>query len=327
LIFFNLNPIFSRNKARTNQKQGAQRMKSLKSMMDNIQKSIEERQQREVQEDQELQDKKKIERLQKEKNNLIQLDLWANNVRGVPNSILRGSLFAAIQPKYARYVESEIIHESENIKVKYTGKRLTQTDLDVWECALHVARLQNLGNKIEITEHAFLKELGRKTTKYEYEWLRKTFERLCASCVSITHNKLTYGGSLIEQYYCNEETGHYVLIVNSKIGRLYEGSRATWIQWDERQKIGKRKPLAQWLHGYISSHAKWYPHKVETIRDYSGSETKEVRFFKKALIQALEHLQSIDIIRSYRIDEKNLVYIERPPSKTQQKYLEERKAN
>lgn len=299
-------------------------METIEKMMANIQRGIQERQAQQEQEEKDKIKKIEEERIHKEKNNLVQLDVWANNVRGVPNSILRGSLFAAIQPKYARYVESEILHESENIKVKYTGKRLTQTDLDVWEGALHIARLQNLGNKIEITEHAFLKELGRKTTKYEYEWLRKTFERLCASCVSITHNNLTYGGSLIEEYYFNEETGRYVLIVNSKIGRLYEDSRATWIQWNERLKIGTRKPLAQWLHGYISSHAKWYPHKVETLRDYSGSETKVLRYFKKALVEALGHLKNLELIKDFRIDEKNLVHIDRPPSRAQQKHIDDK---
>ena len=267
-------------------------------------------------------DQEMKEREHREKNNLIQLDLWANNQRGVPNSLLRGPLFAAIQAKDSEYCERKTLHDSSNIKIVYTGKRLTQIDLDVWECALHVARLQNLGNRIEITEYSFLKELGRKATKYEYEWLRNTFSKLCASCVEITHENLTYAGSLIEEYYHDEELERYVLIVNPKLARLYEGNRASWIQWDERQKIGKRKPLAQWLHGYISTHAKWYPHKVETIRDYSGSKTRVVRFFKKRLLDALEHLQTLGLIKSYRIDEKNLVHIERLLSKAQQKHIE-----
>lgn len=264
---------------------------------------------------------KESERLFKEENNLIQLDFWANNQRGVPNSMLRSSLFAATQSKNSRYCEQELLHESDKIKVVYTGKRLTQTDLDVWECALHVARLQNLGDRVDITEYEFLKVLGRKATKYEYEWLKRTFAKLCACCVEITHDNLTYGGNLIRNFYRDEKTGRSVLMVNSEMGRLYEESRASWIQWDERQKIGKRKPLAQWLHGYVASHAKWYPHKVETLRDYSGSETKEVRKFKQNLVKALDHLLSLDLIKGYRIDEKNLVHLEKIPSKAQQKYL------
>lgn len=271
------------------------------------------------------QDEVMQERIHRENNNLVKLDLWANCQRGVPNSILRGSLFAATQNKNARYCEQELLHESDSIKVVYTGKRLTQTDLDVWECALHLARLQNLGNKVEITQYAFLKELGRKATKQEYNWLKKIFAKLCACCVEITHNNLTYGGNLIQSFYRDEKTGNSVLIVNSEIGRLYEGGRATWIQWEERQKIGKRKPLAQWLHGYISSHAKWYPHKVETLRNYSGSETKEVRKFKQNLSFALEYLLSLNLIQSFRVDENNLVHIERPPNKAQQKHLERKK--
>lgn len=300
-------------------------MKSLDGTLAGLQKSFEERQQREAQEAQEQQNKKEIERLHNEKNNLIQLDLWANNVRGVPNSVLRGSLFAATQGKNARYCQRETLHENESVKIVYTGKRLNQSQLDVWECALHLARLQNLGTKIDFTEHSFLKNMGRSTGKNDYEWLKDTFAILGACWIEITHKNLTYCGSLIEECYRDEETGRGVLVVNSKIARLYEDNRATWIQWDERQKIGKRKPLAQWLHGYLSTHAKWYPHKVETIKDLSGSETKNTKHFKANLLNALQHLKSIEIIKNYRVDEKNLVHIERPPNKAQQKHLEEKR--
>lgn len=264
------------------------------------------------------------ERLFKEENNLIQLDFWANNQRGVPNSILRGSLFAATQGKNARHCKRELLHETESIKVIYTGMRLNQSDLDVWECALHLARVQNLGNRVDLSEYGFLKAMGRRTGKSDHEWLKNTFAKLTACCVEINHNGLTYGGSLVQNFYRDDQTDRCVLIFDPKIARLYEGNRASWIQWDERQKIGKRKPLAQWLHGYIASHAKWYPHKVETIRDYSGSETKEVRFFKKRLIDALKHLGNLNLIEDYRIDEKNLVHIKKIPSKAQQKYLTEK---
>jgi len=263
------------------------------------------------------------EREYKEKNNLIKLDLWAHCQRGVPNSILRGSLFAAIRQS-SRYYKRELLHQSENIQVVYTGQRLTQSDLDVWECALHLARVQNLGHKIDLTEHGFLKSMGRKTGKSDHEWLKDTFAKLTACCVEITHNGLTYGGNLVQDFYRDEETERCVLIINPKIARLYEGNRASWIQWEERQKIGKRKPLAQWLHGYISSHAKFYPHKLGTLRECSGSETKELRKFKQNLNNALEHLKSLELIKDYRIDEKNLVHIDRPPSKAQQKHLEKK---
>lgn len=258
------------------------------------------------------------ERVYREKNNLIKLDNWANCQRGVPNSVLRSSLFSVIQPKDVWQCEDLILHESETLTIKYTGKRLTQADLDVWECALHLSRSQNLGNKIEITEYAFLKELDRKTTKQEYSWLRKILRNLIACCVEIKHQGLVFNGSLIHNVYREESTGRTMMSINPEIARLFEGG-ATWINWEERQCIGRRRPLAQWLHGYISSHAKWYPHKVATLRDYSGSETKEEREFKRALKNALGHLLSLNLIKSYRIDDKNLVHIDRPPSRSQQK--------
>ena len=295
-------------------------MKTLDNMLENLKQSFENKQQREAEE-------LKQERYKQEESNLIQLPLWPEAVRGVPNSILRGSLFAAIQGKNARQCKRELLHESDNLKVIYTGTRLNQSDLDVWECALHLARLQNLGNKIDLTEHSFLRSMDRRTGKSDHEWLKDTFAKLTACCIEITHNERTYGGSLVQNFYRDEKSGRCVLIIDPKIARLYEGNHSTWIQWKERQRIGKRKPLAQWLHGYILSHAKWYPHKVATLRDYSGSETKLLKKFKQNLINALEHLESLQLIKSFSIDDKNLVYIERPPSMAQKRHLDTKKAD
>ena len=291
-------------------------MKAIKDGMESLLKSMQQTKQR--QEEEEMQ---QLE--ERESAKLIQLPVWPEMTRGVPNSILRGSLFAAIHGRYAKHCKREILHDSSKMKIIYTGERLTQSDLDVWKYALHIARQQCLGHKIYITERNFLKEIGRATGKANHQWLKGVFAKLVACCVEINHEGKTYGGSLVDEFYREEASGKVVLIINPKIARLYDAGH-TYIQWEERRKIGSLKPLALWLHGYIATHAKWYPHKVETLRDLSGSETRELRFFKKSLKQALEHLENISLIKNYRIDEKNLVHIERDPTKSQKKHLEEK---
>ena len=49
----------------------------------------------------------------------------------------------------------------QGIDILYTGPRLDQSDLDVWQGALHLARLAPLGNRIEFTEKSFLRLIGR----------------------------------------------------------------------------------------------------------------------------------------------------------------------
>lgn len=245
----------------------------------------------------------------KESAQVIHLPFWPDDARGVPNSVLRGSLFAAIQERHAKHVSREVLHDSKSLKIVYTGVRLTQTDLDVWELALHISRKQKLGNRIYFTEHSFLKQLGRKSnSKQEYEWLKKTIARLKATSVEITHDGKTYGGSLVDGFFREEESGRYCIEINPRIARLFD-SGYTLIDWNERQLLGKRRPLAQWLHGYISSHKVWVPHKVETVKKYSGSTTKELKKFKQSLVTALELLKSKNLIKGFRVDSDNFVHI------------------
>lgn len=253
-----------------------------------------------------LKEEKELEKLEEAK--VIQLPLWPDGARGVPNSSLRGSLFAAIQGRYAKYVKNLILHDTGSLKITYTGMRLTQSDLDVWGYALHLARKQNLGYKVFFTERAFLKGLGRATGKSQYAWLKSALSRMGATTVSITHNESTYMGSLIQESYKDDATGRYCVVINPKIARLFDAGY-TLLDWEQRKIIAK-KPLAQWLHGYISSHKNWVPHKVETIKNYSGSETREIRFFKKSLKEALDLLLKNSMISGYFIDKDNMLHVD-----------------
>lgn len=292
-------------------------------IMDTLEGTI-EKLQNSIKQKKELIEEEEMRQLEKrEKAKLIQLPIWPEMVRAVPNSVLRGSLFAAIHGRYAKQCKREVLHNSEQLKIVYTGERLTQADLDVWEYSLHLARQQCLGHKIYFSERSFLKGLGRNTGKKDHEWLKNVFAKLGASWTEISHNGKTYCGGLLEEAYRDDDTDNYVLIINPKMARLYDAGH-TYIQWEERQKIGNLKPLALWLHGYIGTHAKWYPHKVKTLKDLSGSETRQLKHFKQSLKTALDHLKKLKIINDFRIDEKNLVYLTRDITKSQQKYLEEK---
>ncbi|AGR71126.1 trfA family protein [Burkholderia pseudomallei MSHR303] len=84
-----------------------------------------------------------------------QLPLWPEPMRGVPNGVLRSALFGAIKRGKRRYMERESIACVSGVSIVYTGPRLDQSDLDVWEGALHLARVAKLGNRIDFTEKIF----------------------------------------------------------------------------------------------------------------------------------------------------------------------------
>ncbi len=195
--------------------------------------------------------------------------------------------------------------------------QLDQSDMDVWEQALHLARQHPLGTRCEFTAHGFLKSLGRATGKKDHERLKRIFRRLGGCLVEITVSGKTYFGSLLEGYR-DEDTGRYRLEINPKLKALYDAGW-TAVDWQQRQEL-RRKPLALWLHGFLASHAEPYPLKVETLYRLSGSQTKEVWKFKQNLRKALDELKSVEAVTGYEFD-GGLVFIEKTPSGSQKKHL------
>jgi hypothetical protein len=249
---------------------------------------------------------------------VILLPVWPDAARGVPNGVLRSALFGAIRRGRRKALDGEIIPAADGITIRYTGWRLDQSDLDVWEYAVHLARVLPLGEKIYFSANAFLKAINRDTGLSQHEWLKKVFRRLTASAVEITINSKTYMGPLIHDCYRDEDTGRYVIVLNPQFLRLY---REGWtqIEWDERLAL-KGQPLAQWLHGFYSTHAEAFPMKVETLHRLCGSEAERMDHFRQELREALEHLARA-AGWTWEIDRNDLVYVKRQPSRSQQKHL------
>lgn len=247
---------------------------------------------------------------------IIQLPLWSEDKRGTPNSALRGSLFSAIHGNQRKILYRKLICDEPNLKIIFTGKQLDQSDLDVWEMVLHMARQQDLGTYIYFTARGFLKSLGRNIGKTDHEWLKDSLERLVESTIKITHDGYTYADNMIS-FAREEETQRYKLSLNPAISKLFLAGW-TGINFEDRQKIGKR-PLALWLHGYISSHVKIYPTKTETYHRLSGSNNSCMRDFKRHLKNALEHLKKLKLIQDFSF-ESDLVNVHNIPTNLQLKH-------
>lgn len=261
------------------------------------------------------------EPMKEKKGELVQLPLWAEATRGTPNSFLRGALFAAIQGKEREYLKGELLASRDGMKIRFTGMQLDQSDLDVWEQAAELARSHPLGNVCHFHIHAFLKALGRDTGKAQHEWLKDAFRRLMSSGVEITHGRYTYGGSLLE-FTRDDMADVYVLQLNPKILSLY---KAGWsaIDWETRQKL-RRKPLALWLHGYLSSDAENFDTKVETIHRLSGSKNSCLRDFKRKLGVALADLEAATEGSMGGTVGGELVQFKRLPTASQGRHLSKR---
>jgi len=253
----------------------------------------------------------------------VQLPIWPEAVRAVPNGFLRSALFGAIRKGRRRYMQGEQIAAVNDIEIKYTGQQLDQGDLDVWESVLHAVRLQSLGNKCRVTSYQILKALGKTDTGKNRVVLQTRIERLRATAVTIKQGRYSYIGGLIDEAYKDEETQQWVIVLNPKLRTLFAADSFTQIEWSIRRDLDGHQ-LAQWLHGFYASHAQPYPVKIETLHRLCGSEAVVMSDFAKKLRAALDDVARACAAHnehfSYAIHD-DIVYVEKTPSASQRRHL------
>ena len=252
----------------------------------------------------------------------LSLELWPNSVRSVPNAVLRGSLFT-VSKQRATAKKRELLAAVDGIEIRFKGERFNQSDLDLWEMLLHLARLQPLGNQVEFSAYALLKELGRGVSGRDHEELKEAIARLRGGVVEITWLKegakgRTFGGGLLADYYRDEATQRYVVVFDQKMLSLYEGGY-TYVNWEQRKALGSNS-LAKWLQGFYASHAAPFPYKVETIKNLCGSTIGRLPDFRRMLKAALDELVKVGSLKSWSI-ENDLIHVINMPTKSQIKHL------
>jgi hypothetical protein len=234
---------------------------------------------------------------------VVRLPIWPAELRTCPSCVLRSALFGVVQRGRRSYLERQIIAAWANTTIRYTGMRLDQADLDVWLAALHITRESGLGAPVRTSIGAMLKAMGRTQDGRAYEDFNNTIVRLTGCVVEITANRKTYGGSLIESFERDEDTGRYVLYLNPRLVVLFEDEAFALIDWEQRH--GLRRDLSKWLHGYILSHRATprEPHRIglEKLRDLCGSETGELKKFRQQIREAMAELQEASIVTRWKI--------------------------
>ncbi len=242
----------------------------------------------------------------------VALPEWPDSKRGTPNTFLRSALFSAIQSKDRVNLKGAILASQSGTVIEYTGEQLNQEDLTLWETLVHLAKIHPLGHICEFTSYEILKAMNLDTGGKSKKYLKTSITRLIACAVKITlDGKKAYESSLIIDATTDEDTDHYILTLNKHLIALYQ--QVTWLDWEQRVRL-KRKPLAQFLHGYYSSHARPYSIKIETIKELSGSSNKNKANFRTKVQSALEELVKMEFLESFEITD-DLVSVKKQRSK------------
>lgn len=237
------------------------------------------------------------------------LPIVSESKRAVPNAILRSSLFGVVGKGHREYKENELKATVQGLTVKFTGKQLDQADLDVYLECIRRCSNHTLGSFVRFSIYDFLKSIGRNTGKSDHEWIKKSFLRLSANAVEIGDGRFFYRGSLLNEEFRDEKTGEFVIVLNPKIAGFFSSEVWTGLSLLERNKL-KGKSLAQWLHGFYSSHARPFQYKVNTIKELCGSDVELSKKFKQMLKKSLADL-SVATGWQCWIDEDNLVNVKK----------------
>lgn len=223
----------------------------------------------------------------KPKDNTALLGFWPEPVRAVPNGILRSALFGAIKKGPRRYMDKELVAAVDGVEIRYTGQRLDQGDLDVWETVLHALRLQKLGSECRLTAYALLKLMGKTDTGKNRVTLQNRIERLVANALTVKQGRHSYMGNLIAGAIKDEDTQEWVIELNPKLRPLFAEDQFTQVEWAVRHALDGHQ-LAQWLHGFYASHAKPFPMRMDTLLKLAGSEDANPRSAQQTLRKALQ---------------------------------------
>lgn len=254
---------------------------------------------------------------------IIQLPLFPHEQAGTPDCFLRSSAFAGTD-RGCGYVENEPVKSLAGYDMKFTGKQLTQHHLVVWEALVKLANQHPLGNECAFSIHAFFKKyLGYKGKigKANYDQICLTFTHLCACAIEVKIKGCkVFGAAPIDEYWRDDETGRAIIRLNPKLAQLFGKGMWSTLQWEQRLAL-KKYPLALWLHGFYSSHAKPLPYKVETLQELSGSNIKRLDHFRQALKKALHRLMESGVITGWHIGPGDLVHVEKTPTISQARAL------
>lgn len=277
----------------------------------------------------------------------LELPLWGEAKRGLPNVLARSALFNARRngdegnqdkekdkekvrtpassdsteaTSTREYLRNVPIASLSNYKITYRGEELRQDDASVFMQLLHLARTFPMGAKVPFTAYSMIKSLGWGVSGLTYKRLRECIERLSANTVKIqmTDGSAGYGKSLVRSFAWKDDASgetlsNWVVEFEPEILALFAGSTYTLIEWQERRQIGSRATLALWLHSFLATHEEPMALSVGKYYELSESRCKLLYHFRGQLKQALERLMKIGFVESFEITKNDLVNIRLRP--------------
>jgi hypothetical protein len=239
---------------------------------------------------------------------LVQLPLWREELRCMPNEILRSALFNARNRNQRRvFFKNQTIGViGQSVRIMYTGEELRQNDESVWLQLLHLAKDVPLGTAVEFTPYSMVMALRLANSKPNAGHVNRLFEslsRMQATSLAVHSKRLAHGVSMsmIPKFeWYDDATGtrlhRWRANIAPEVMELFGDRNFTNLEW--KQRLALPSGLATWLHGYFGSHKEPFPLKLSTLQIGCGCATDNARKFKQLVAAALDELKSVGFLKS-----------------------------
>lgn len=249
---------------------------------------------------------------------VLQMSLWADDQRSLPNEIVRSALFNARNRKQKRehLKDADIVVIGDG-RITYRGEELRQDDETVWLQLIHMVKGMPADSAIEFTPYSFCKAIGWPVKGQSYKRLVECLSRMQATSLKVYSSRLGEGISLsmIPEFTWKDDATDkalpkYRVIMHPKLVALFGNVHYTRLEWEQRLRLPVG--VATWLHGYYASHKKPHPIRFETLAEGAGITTSDSYRLREIIGKALDELKAVGFLKDWQIVGE-LVHVERNP--------------
>lgn len=235
-------------------------------------------------------------------------------MRAMPNHIARSSLFAPVARGRKLLHRNTVLVSRADAVITFSGEQLDEAQADVWMQAMHEASKVPLGVPVTITRKTFLEAIGRKTGRWEYDWLYRTMRALSFGMLTIEVRsgdrvKLQIGTTpksrvihLIDGFDFDPETDEYTLRIDPRWRAMYGNQEWAMIDWPKRLQIGQGQDMAKALQRLVAtSNELTQRYQLDWLKRKLGY-TSPIWKFRKSLAAAVHELERLGIVAGGRIE-------------------------
>lgn len=232
----------------------------------------------------------------------MQLDIWPDDVREIPNDYARSALFTVRNKREPRasMQGAHVFHVEKAVKITFTGIELRADDDElVWQQILDYAKRFPLGEPVEFNLHELCQDLNWSINGRNYDKARLCISRLKANEVKVENERIGRGVaiSLIREYEFqgdSQKGTKYRIWIHPNLIILFAGSTSTRIAWNKYRDLA---PIARRLYDYFASHKSPFPLRLDTFYKMCASTCSTPRKWKTMVRSACDHLVEAQMVK------------------------------